>query len=151
MEKPPEPPDVDDQEIGADEEDDERLDHRRQVGGERGLEDLGVEVPRRGSDAQPREQQAGEEDADGLVPPEERDGDRREGDEVRVEVALVDRVLDAEEVDGSGEPCEGAGDGEREEVVLPHADAAVTCRLRVEADRTDLVPERRAVEQERSR
>ena len=82
----------------------------------------------------------------GLVAAEQRDGDAREADEVRVEVALVDRALEAEEVDRAGESGERAGDGEREEVVPPHADAAVAGRLGVEADRAHLVPERRPVE-----
>ncbi len=65
------------------------------------------------------EEQRGEQDPDGLVAPEQRDRDPGEADEVRIEVADVDVVPPAEEVDAAGEAREGAGDREREEVVAP--------------------------------
>ena len=60
-------PDVDDEELGADEEDHERLDHRREVDRERGLEDLWIELAGRGADLGAAK--GCEEDADGLVRP----------------------------------------------------------------------------------
>ena len=78
--KPAPLPEVEDQDVGADEQQHERLDHRRQVAGELGLEDVRVEAARRGAVEQGAEQQRREEDADRGVAPEQRDGDADEAD-----------------------------------------------------------------------
>ena len=91
-------PDVDDEQLGGDEEDDERLDHGGEVGREIGIEDRGIELPRGRADLERGEQQRGEEDSDGAVAAEQGDGDAGEADEVRAEVARVDRVLETEDV-----------------------------------------------------
>src|SRR5207249_6496506 len=91
-----------------------------------------------------------EEDADGGVPPEQRDGDAEEGD-VRVGLnrGEVDPELPAEDVHRACQACERTGDRHRREVAAGDADAPVPRRLRVEADRPYLVAERGAVEQDR--
>ena len=61
----------------------------------------------------------------------------------------VEAELPPEDVEGAREPGEEPGDGHREEVVLRDADPAVARSFGVEADRSYLVAERRAVERER--
>src|ERR671924_379799 len=140
-------PEVDDQEVGADEEHDEPLDDQRQVPGELRLEDGRIEVPRRGAVQERAEEQRAEEDADGRVPPQQRDGNADERDLRRdLDARQIDAKEPAEHVDAAGEPGEGAGDRHRREVAPPHADPAVARRLRVEADRAHLVAERRPVQ-----
>ena len=144
------PPDVDDQELGADEEDDQRLDHRREVAGERRLEDARVELPRGRPDLERGEEERREEDADRLVAPEQRDGDADEADEVVSKSLVAIAELPAEEVDATRRgrrtrrrsPARGSSS-------CATRDAAVARRLGVEADRAHLVPERRPVEEQR--
>ena len=66
--------------VRADEEHDEALDEQRQVLGQLGLEDLGIEVARRGAREQAAEEQRRERDAYGRVPAEQRDRDADERD-----------------------------------------------------------------------
>src|SRR5438874_13822070 len=101
---PPRPPDVEDEHLRSDEEDDERLDDRREVGGERRVEDARVERARGSAGLERGEEVGGEEDADGLVPPEERHGDAGEPDLIRREVARYEGELVSEHVDGAREP-----------------------------------------------
>ena len=133
--------------VSADEEDDEPLDDDRQARRELGREDLGIEVPRGTFQSRGREEQRSEPDADGRVTAEQSDGDPDEADRRSLDVGDVEPELPAQDVEGAGEPGESAGDRHGEEVVAGDADPAVPRGLRVEADRTDLVPERRAVEQ----
>ena len=95
-EEAPRLPDVDDEQLRADEEDDERLDHRREIDRQSRLEDLGIELARRGADLEGGEQKRREENAHGLVATEEGDRDAGEGDEVGGEVARRDAALEAE-------------------------------------------------------
>src|SRR5215203_4083036 len=60
-------PDVDDQELRSDEEDDQRLDDRGEVRRQLGIEDVRIELARRGSHLQSPEEERGEENADRLV------------------------------------------------------------------------------------
>src|SRR5215212_4048714 len=85
-------PRVDDQELGAHEEDDQRLDHRREVRRELGRKICARELSRRRADLQRSEEDRGEEDPDRLVPSEERDGDPDEAD--GADVVVVDRLVE---------------------------------------------------------
>ena len=127
-------PDGDDQQLGAHEEDD-RAPGSSSTGCRRARgEDVRVELAARGAHVQSGEEQRGEEDADGLVAPEQRDGDADEADGAAVEVVRRRSGTSSRAVDRAGEPGERARDGEREEVVAPDGDPAVAGRLGVEAD-----------------
>ena len=139
-------PDVEDEHVGADEEQDERLDHQRQVAGELRREDRRVEAARRGAVDERAEEQRGEADADRGVAAEQRDGDADEADVRHLDVEHAEPVLPAEDVDRAAEPGERAGDRHRVDVVARDVDAAVARGLGVEADGAHLVAERRAVE-----
>src|SRR5438477_172229 len=73
-------PDVDDQEVRADEEQDEGLDHQRQVACKLRREDRRIEAARRGPCQQSAEQECRESDADRGIAPEQGDGDSDEAD-----------------------------------------------------------------------
>ena len=78
---PPGLPDAEDEQLRSDEEDDEALDHLRQVVRELGRENVGIEVPRRSARPQCGKEQRREEDADSGVTAEQRHGNPKEGDE----------------------------------------------------------------------
>src|SRR5918996_686061 len=145
---PPGAPEVHDQELGSDEGDDQRLDDQGEVRRQLGVEDLGIELARRRAHVERGEEQGREEDAHGFVAAQERDRDAGEAKEVDGELGAREAELPAEQVEAARETGEGAGDGEREEVVLLHGDAAVGGGVGVEADGAYLVPERRAVQEQ---
>ena len=109
-------PDGEDQHVGADEEHDRRLDHQRQVAGELGREDLGVEAARRRPVEERAEQERREADADRRVAAEQRDRDPDEADLRGLDVERAEPVLLAEHVERAGEAGERARDRHREEV-----------------------------------
>ena len=137
-----------DEDVGADEQHDEALDHQRQVAGELRLEDLRVEVPRRRPVEERAEQERGEPDADRRVAPEQRDRDADEADLDVWTSPVASRNCQPRMSIAPARPAKRARDRHREEVVARDADAAVARGLRVEADRAHLVAERRAVEDE---
>ena len=136
--KPAPLPEVEDQDVGADEQQHQRLDHRRQVAGELRREDVRVEAARRGAVEQGAEQQRREEDADRRVAPEHGHGDAGEADRVEIWTSSVaEPELPAEHVHRAAEAGERARDRHRQEVAAPDADAAVAGRLGVAADGAD--------------
>ena len=109
----------------------------------------GVEVPGRRPGEECAEEQCREEGSHRCVAAEQRDRDARERDADAgdaCDVACREPELPAEDVDRARDPRERARDRHREEVVAGDADPAVPRCLRVEADRLDAVPERRAVQ-----
>ena len=141
-------PDVEHDQVGADEQQHERLDHQRQVARELGRELAELDVARRRPVEQRPEQHRRQADADRGVAPEQRDGDPDEADLRGLDVERPEPVLPAEDVDRAAEAGEHARDRHREEVVARDADPAVARGVRVEADGAHLVPERRPVEDE---
>ena len=96
----------------------------------------------------PPKSSAPSSDADGGVAAEQGDSDAEEAHLAERDVERAELVVRyAEHVDRAGETREGAGDRHRADQVLLHVDAAVRRRVGVEADRLDLVPERRPVEE----
>src|SRR5262245_4477160 len=61
----PRPPQIDDEDVRADEEEHEALDHQRQIRRELGLEDIRVEVAGGGSVDECTEEQRGKENSNG--------------------------------------------------------------------------------------
>src|SRR3954463_15548705 len=96
------PQDRDHEHVGRDEQDDEALDDRREVRGQRGLEDRRVEVALRRAAQQRAEEQRREQRADGRVAPEQRDGDPEEADLRDRDVVRRDAELPAEDVHRAG-------------------------------------------------
>src|SRR5918999_792693 len=137
--------------VGADKQHHQALQDEREVGGELGLEHRRVEVALRGAGEERAEQQRGGDRSARRVAPEQRHGDADEPELVDLDVVGRDAELPAQHVERAGQPGEEAADGHHEHVVLRHAHAAVAGRLRVEADRADLVAGRGAVEQEPER
>ena len=144
---PPAVPDVEDQDVGADEQHDQPLDHVREVAGELRLDHVRLQAVRR-AEQERAEEQRGETGADGGVAPEQRDCDAEEADVRHRDVGHAEVVEVAEHVEAAGEPRERTRDRHRADEVLLHADAAVRSGLRVEADRAHLVAERRPVQQD---
>src|SRR5581483_7909425 len=146
-ELPPRVPDVEDQDVGADEQHDQSLDHRRQVAGEARIEDVRVQTARRAVQ-EAAEEESRDARADRGVAPEQRDRDPEEADLrcLHVEHAELEQV--AEHVERTCEPRERTGDRHGLDVLAPDVDAAVGGRIRIEADRAHLVTERRSVEDE---
>src|SRR5919108_406655 len=149
LELPPQLPEVDDEEVGPDEEDDEALDDPREVPRELGLEDVRVEVPRRRAVEKRCEEDGGEEDPDRRVAAEQRHGDADERDlRGGLDGREVAAALPPEDVARAGEAREEARDRHREEVVARDVDTAVAGRLGVEPDGADLVADRRPPQDE---
>src|SRR3954453_3812718 len=95
---PPHRPDIENEHVRADEEQDERLDHQRQVAGELRREDGLVEPPRRGAVDESTEEERSKADADSGVAAEKRDGDADEADVRDLDVENADVELPAEDV-----------------------------------------------------
>jgi hypothetical protein len=145
----PRVPGVEDQQVGADEQDDEPLDQQGQIARELGLEDRRIQVPLRRSGEQRAEQERGEPGADRGIAAEQRDCDAEKADLRERDRARCHAVLPAEHVHRAPESGEGAGDGHCQEVAPPDVDAAITRCVWAVADRAHLVAEGRAVEDER--
>src|SRR5215210_2016226 len=144
-ELPAHAPEIEDQHVRADEEDNETLDHLGQVSGEARVDRPRLEAVRRPVE-QPAEEEGGEADPDRGVASEQRYGDPEEADRRDLHVARAVLVLVAEHVEPAREAGERAGDRHRANVVDPYLDAPVRGGRRVVADRAHLVAERRAVE-----
>ncbi len=129
--------------LAADEQDDRALDDARDAARELGAERARELAP---AALQRGEQQRREDDADGGVAAEQRDGDAGEADVEHGHVRGGDRVVHAEHLDRAGEAGERPADRHRRDHRALDRDAAVARRLGVEADRAHLVAERRAVE-----
>jgi hypothetical protein len=74
------PPEGDNQQVRPDEEHHETLDDSCEIACELGVEDRWVEGSRRRAVQKRSEDERGEEDTDGRVPPEQRDCDAEEAD-----------------------------------------------------------------------
>src|SRR3954447_23758462 len=122
---PPHRPDIENEHVRADEEQDERLDHQRQVAGELRREDRLVEPARRRAVDESSEEERSEADAHGRVPAEKRDGDADEADVRDLDVENADVELPAEDVDRAAEPGERSRDRHRIDEIPPDIDAAV--------------------------
>ncbi len=138
------PPDVQDQDVGPDEQQHEALDHQGEVAGEARVEDVGVQAPRRRAVGERAEQERGEHDPHRRVPPEEGDRDAEVADCGDLHVEHAEAVLPAQDVHRPAEPGEGARDRHRQEVAVAHADAAVARGLGAAAHCADAEAQGRA-------
>src|SRR3984885_7555674 len=134
--------------VGRHEQDDDPLDHERQVLDERRI-DAQADVAIGGAGQERPEQHGGGDRAPGGVPTEQRHGDPVEADVRNLDVCREEVELPAEDVERGRDAGERATDQHHADPRAADVDPGITRRLRVEADRARLVAEPRAVNQQR--